>query len=191
MHVVPGIVYLALGCQGRAEQLPCLWCYMAASSLLVSRYVCPVTAELTINITREIPIKIETIPGNSRIRRLRDKPEASLVDVLKHKRGVISAKTPTRIFEWVRVTVEHSTSLGMAELGKIVVISMDDDRAFADEGIADVSAVKTIGRLSTDALGKSESEETDTSHQKQDKTDKPHLLSPCPLSFRAPKACDK
>jgi hypothetical protein len=164
---------------------------MAARGLVVVCSVRPFATELTVNVAREVPVKVDAGPRNCRVRRLGDKPEASLINLLEHKRSVISAETPTRIFKRIRSAVEHGKSLGVEELGEIVVIAMDYDGAFADEGIADAPAMETIGGLPTNGLGESESEETDSSHEQQDKADKPHLLSPRSLSFGIPEALEK
>jgi hypothetical protein len=166
MHIVPSVIYLALRFQHGTKQLPRLGCDMAAGGCFVVCVVRSLVAELTVDIAREVPVKVHSGPRDSRVRSLGNSAKAVLVNFLEHKRSVISAKTPTRVIKWVRGAVEHRRSRWMKELGKIIVVAMDDNRASTDEGIADVSAVETIGRFPTNTLSESESEEADSGHEK-------------------------
>jgi hypothetical protein len=191
MHIVPRVIYLTLGLQHGAEQLPRLGRDMTAGGRFVVCVVHPSTAELTVNIAREVPVKVGAGPRDSRIRRLGDNPETLLVNFLEHKGSVVSAEIPTRIIKRVRSAVKNRKSLGVDELGEIVVIAMDDNGTLADVRTANVPAMKTIRRLPTNALSESESKETDSSHEKEDKADKSDLFSPRSLPFRAPQALGK
>jgi hypothetical protein len=127
--------------------------------------VYPGIAVLTIDIAGKIPVKIGAGSGDSRVRRLSDHSEASLIDVLEHERSIIPGETPTRVIKWVCSAVEHSTGLGVKEVGEIVVVAVDDNGAIAYVGFADSAAVETIRGFPTNTLGKSKSKETDASHE--------------------------
>jgi hypothetical protein len=139
---------------------------MATRTHFVVCGVCPVTAVLAINITREVPVKIGAVSSDSRVRRLGDHSEASLIDVLEHEGGVVSAEIPTKVEEWVCGAIESSTGRGVNEFGEIVVVAVDDNGTITYVGFADSAAVETIRGCSTDGLGKSKGKETNTGHEK-------------------------
>jgi len=138
---------------------------MATRGLVVVCGVRPFAAELAVNVARKIPIQVKARPSNRGIGRLGDDPKAPLVNPLEHKRSIVSTQAPARIFKRVRGAVEHSTGLGVEEVGEIVVVAMDYDGTFTDERITNIPAMKTVRRLATHALGESEGEETDASHE--------------------------
>ena len=164
---------------------------MTTCGLVVVCVVRPFTAELAVDVAWEVPIQVKDRPSNRIIGSLCDNPKAPLVNILEHKGSVVSTQTPARVFKWVRGTVEHSTGLGMEEVGEVIVVAMDYDGTLADEGITNIPTMETVRWLPTNALGESKCEETDASHEEQDKADKPHLFPPCSLSFGAPEALRK
>lgn len=163
---------------------------MAARRSFVICVVRARTTVLTVNVAREVPVKIETGPSNSGIRCLGNNAKALLINILEHERGVVPTELPARIIQWVRGAVEHA-DFGMEEFGEIIVVSVYDDGTLTNVSITNSSAVEAVGGFPTDSLGESESEETDTSHKQKDKADESHLLSPCSLSFGTPKALAK
>ena len=76
----------------------------------------------------------------------------------------------------------------MMKFGEIIILSMDDERAVADETVSDGAAVEAIGGSAADTFSETESEETDAGHKLQDDADETHFLSPGTLAFWCAKA---
>ena len=53
----------------------------------------------------------------------------------------------------------------MRKFGEIIIVSMDDDRAVADETVSNGTAVKSIGWSAADTFSETECEETYTGHE--------------------------
>ena len=63
---------------------------MATCWRFVSSEVLSFIAELTEDVAWEVPVEIDTIPTDSRVRSLSDEPKTVLVGFLEHERGIIA-----------------------------------------------------------------------------------------------------
>jgi len=71
----------------------------------------------------------------------------------------------------------------MIPSGEVIIESMDDEGAVADEAVSNGAAVEAIGWSAADAFGETESEETDTGHKLEDDADETHFLPPGTLAL--------
>lgn len=78
------------------------------------------------------------------------------------------------------------SNFGMGEMGKIVIIAMNNDGTLVDG-----ASMEPVGRSPADNLSETKSQETDTSHQKNDEANQTHFLSPGTLLLGAPDTCTK
>lgn len=161
---------------------------MTASARFVAREVRCGISKLAHDVAREVPIQKLAIPRNAGTRRLLDHTKARLIDLLEKKRGIISSNVPSAFQNRVGRPIESLSRLGMLELGKIVIKSMNNHGAVSDMVITDRTTVETVSGFPTHALRETESQEPDTRHEQQDDADKTHFFSPCTLLFRTPYA---
>jgi hypothetical protein len=157
---------------------------MAILITLIPRQINTTIPLLVVDITREIVIEIISRPGNTRAISLLDQPETVLVDFLEQERRIVASEVPSALNERVGLSVESGACSRVFEVGEIVVVPMDDDGA-----ILDLTGVVSVRGLSADGYSESEGEETDAGHQLYNYADEAHFLTPGPLLFRTPNAC--
>ena len=108
-----------------------------------------------------------------------------LVDFLEHERDIRPSDVPVALEQRVRVVVKRA-SVGMVKLGEVIIPAVNDDGAISDRACAE-----SCGWSSTNGLREPECNETDTSHENRNNTEKPHLLSPSTLLFGRADTCGK
>lgn len=160
---------------------------MAIGESLIARQIGTSGTVLAVDVARKVPIQEQPTPVDScdtRALRPRHHGVTSLVNLLEEERGIVASQVPATDVEWICGAIEGRSGGGVAEVGEIVVVSVNDDRAISDISIANGTSMKSIWRFATNTLREPEGEETYATHEEKDQADEAHLFPPGSLLFR-------
>jgi hypothetical protein len=102
-----------------------------------------------------------------------------LVDFLEQEAEIFASSHPLVHVKRVLRAIEYACDSRVLEPAQVVIVSVNNHRI-----VPDFSTFNSQWLETTDSLGKSECQETDSGHESEDDADDSDFFSPCPLGFR-------